>query len=424
LALFAERVWMVEIKFLGACREVGRSGFQVTIGKDRFLLDYGYEVQHGTVPIEPEMPLSGVFVSHAHIDHSGMIPNLYRKGYEGHVYTTEATSAIMEILLRDSIKVQKKRGEQTHFLPKDIEKTMLMNKTLDYGKPVSFRDSKATLLDAGHIPGASGVLIEGSGKKILYTGDIKFEGTRLVGGARLDVKGLDALLIESTYSYKDHPDREELVDKLREICQETIYNNGFVVIPSFAVGRTQELLVMLYDLGFPIHLDGMGIEVGEVMLQNRKFLKDPKGLQKAFSRAHKVHGFKDRKNVLDKPGIIICTAGMMNGGPIHYYMQKLHDRENCTLCLTGFQVPGTVGRALMDTGRYVNEGVDVAPKMRMEFMDFSAHTDRDHIIGFIKRNRPKKVFLIHGDRTEEFADEIRKMGFDAEAPKNGDTATI
>lgn len=415
---------MVEIKFLGACREVGRSGVQLSSAKDRFLFDYGYEVQYGHVPIEPRLPLSGVFISHAHIDHSGMVPQLYRMGYQGSVYTTRATAGIMEILLRDSIKVQKKRGEETHFLPGDIVKTMRLNKTPELGKPVRFSDSSVTLLDAGHIPGAAGVLLETGGKKILYTGDIKFIDTQLVRGAKMDVNGLDALLCESTYSYKDHPDREKLEDQLRELCQETIYNNGFMLIPSFAVGRTQELLLILHDLGFPIHVDGMGIEVTETMLRHPRSLADNKMLQKAFGRAHRVSGYKDRKKVLEKPGIIICTAGMMNGGPVSYYIKKLHDRENCTLAMTGYQVEGTVGRTLLDTGRYINEGINVRPKMRMDFMDFSAHSDRSHTIDYIKRVKPRKIFFMHGDRTQEFAKEFRGMGFDASAPKNGDVVNI
>lgn len=415
---------MVDIRFLGACREVGRSGVHLRAGKDTFLFDYGYEVQHGHVPIVPELPLSGVFISHAHIDHSGMVPQLYNMGYQGSVYTTKPTSEIMEVLLYDSLKVQKKRGEQTHFLPGNIQKTMELNKKVSYGKPVGFRESKVTLLDAGHIPGAASILLETAKKKVLYTGDIKFIETGLARGARIDVKGLDALLCESTYSYKDHPDRDELEDKLRELCQETIYNNGFVLIPSFAVGRTQDVLIMLHDLGFPMHVDGMGIEMAQIMLRNPGSLRDSKELQKAFSKAHKVDGFKDRKSVLDRPGIIICTAGMMNGGPVNYYMKKLHDRENCVLAMTGFQVEGTVGRNLIDTGRYVNEGIDVEPKMRREFFDFSAHADRSHIIDFIKRNNPKKVFLMHGDRTQDFAKELQGMGIDAHAPKNGDTVKV
>jgi putative mRNA 3-end processing factor len=415
---------MVEISFLGGCREVGRSAVQVSSRKESFLIDYGIEVQDSTVPIKPKLPLSGVFISHSHIDHSGLCPQLYRMGYKGSVYATKASIALMEILLYDSIKVQKKKGQQPHFLPNNVETTMRLARTPEFNRPVKFGSSQVTLLDSGHIPGGASVLVEAEGKKILYTSDCKFQDTKLMKGARIDVKGLDALICESTYSYKDHPDRDKLEDKLRELAQETVYKDGHLIVPSFAVGRTQELLIILHDLGFPIHMDGMGIEATEAMLRHPSSVRDGKLLRKAFGRAHKVYISKDRKSVLDRPGIVICTAGMLNGGPVSYYIKKLHNDERSALCMTGFQVEKTVGRTLLDTGRYINEGLDVEPKMKIEFMDFSAHTDRSHLTEFFKRVKPKKLLLVHGDRTQEFAKEMKAEGFDAEAPKNGDRIKI
>jgi putative mRNA 3-end processing factor len=415
---------MVDITFLGGCREVGKSAVQLAAGSDSFLFDYGIEVQGGKPPIKPAMPLSGAFITHAHIDHSGMAPQLYRIGYEGSVFATKTSFGLMDILLHDSIKVQKKRGEKPHFLSTDIEKMLRLAKMTEFNRPVKFKQSQVTLLDSGHIPGSSSILLESQGKKVLYTGDIKFMDTKLMKGASIDVRGLDALICESTYSYKDHPERAGLEEQLRELAQETVYNDGHLIVPSFAVGRTQELLILLHDLGFPLYLDGMGIEATEAMLQNPSSVRDGKLLQKAFSRTRKVLISKDRKHILDKPCIVVCTAGMLNGGPVSHYIKKLHDRENCALCMTGFQVENTVGRALMDTGRYINEGLDVKPKMRIEFMDFSAHTDRSHLIDFFKRTKPKKLFLVHGDRTQEFARELQGMGFDAHAPKNGDKVRV
>jgi putative mRNA 3-end processing factor len=415
---------MVEINFLGGCREVGRSAVQAKAGSDSFLFDYGIEVQHNTVPLEPDMPLSAAFISHAHIDHSGLCPQLYARGFTGSVYATEASISLMEILLMDSIKVQKKRGEQPHFLPGHVKRTLELSKSPTFKQPTRFKDSAVTLLDAGHIPGSASILLESKGKKILYTGDIKFMDTKLMNGAKNQVKGLDALICESTYSYKDHPDRGKLEDRLRELAQETIYNNGHLIVPSFAVGRTQELLILLHDLGFPLFMDGMGIEASEAMIHNPSSVRDSRILNRAFGKARKIRSSKDRKSVLDKPSIVLCTAGMLNGGPVSYYIKKLHDRENCAMALTGFQVEGTVGRTLMDSGRYVNEGIDVKPKMRIESLDFSAHADRTHIMEYIKQNKPKKVFLVHGADTQGFARELNKMGINAEAPKAGDKARI
>jgi putative mRNA 3-end processing factor len=415
---------MVELNFLGGGNEVGRAAVLIRAGRDRLLLDYGIDVQKGDVPMAPGFPLSGVFVTHAHIDHSGLLPELYKRGWNGHVYGTGATFGLCGLLLKDSMKVQKKRGENPAFLAGHIETMNRLWKKLDYNKQVKFMDSSVRLLDAGHIPGSACPLLETEGKRILYTGDIKFVDTRLVKGSGIWNEDLDVLITESTYHYRNHPDRKELEDNLREIAQNTVYNNGTLLIPSFSVGRTQEILLILHDLGFPIFMDGMGIEATEIILNYPKFLRNAKELRKAFSRARKIRKSKDRKDAVNTPCVIISTAGMLNGGPIGYYMKHLHGKENCALVLTGYQVEGTVGRKLIDTGRYVNEGIDVRPKMPITFMDFSAHCGRDNLIKLVKKTNPGKVFLVHGDGTPGFAEELRGMGFDAHAVVNGEKIRI
>ncbi len=415
---------MVDITFLGGCREVGRMGLLLKSGGKRILWEYGVNVQTMDVPENPGLPLDAVFVTHAHLDHSGYTPRLYKEGYEGSVYATQITFDLMSLLLRDSIKVQKKKGLELQFLPQDIQKLERRKKSLEFGEIERFNGVSVTLHSAGHVPGAASLLMEAEGKRVLYTGDIKFIHTKLVEGAKDDYKDIDVLITESTYSYKNHPDREMLFDRLREIAQETLYNNGILLLPAFAVGRTQELLLNLHDLGFPIYLDGMGIDATERMLNNPNYIENANELRKAFSKAHKITKTKDRKEAISKPSIIITTAGMMNGGPIGFYMKKLYNRENCSLVTTGYMVEGTVGRHLVDTGRYVSEGIDVKPKMRMEFLDLSAHTDRDHIINFLKKVSPKKVILVHGDHNIEFEKELRDMGMDAHTPKIGETLSV
>lgn len=415
---------MVDITLLGAGNEVGRAAVLIKAEKDRFLFDYGLEVQDSATPIQPELPLTAMFISHAHIDHSGMIPELYKRGWHGNVYGTPATFGITNLLLQDSIKVQRKRGEDPHFLKEHI---VMMNKhwkLIDYNRKVKFNNSTVKLLSAGHIPGSSSVLLETGKKRILYTGDVKFTDTRLIKKSEITKEKVDVLIMESTYHYKNHPDRKKLEDELRSVVQNTVYNNGTVLIPSFAVGRTQELLSILNDLGFPIYLDGMGIEATEIMLRYPKYLRDPIKLRKAFSRARKVSKGRHRQEALKHPCIVISTAGMMNGGPIGFYIKHLHDREDCALILTGYQVEGTVGRRVMEEGRYVNEGINVKPKMPIHVMDFSAHAGRDGLLNLVKKTNPEKVIVVHGDGTPEFAEELKGMGFDAQAPKNGDRIKV
>ncbi len=413
----------MEIVFLGSGKEVGRSAIMVKTGNESFLLDYGVDVQDMSLPIKAELP-TAVFLTHSHIDHSGHIPSLYKRGYKGNVYATPATFSLCSLLLRDSLKVQKKKGLTPNYQAHDLERMEELKKNLKFQKPANFNSASVELHFAGHVPGAASILLESRRKRILYTGDINFKETALMKQAFTDFKDIDVVICESTYSYKNHPDRKKLADRLRKTIQDTVYNNGIVLLPSFAVGRTQEMLSMVYDLGFPIYLDGMGIDATERILQHPNSVKNPEKLRRAFSMARKLGSASKRKNAISKPCIIISTAGMLSGGPINFYMKRLHQREDCTMILNGFQVPGTVGRILLDTGRYIYEDIDVKPKMKVEFMDFSAHCGHDGIINFLKKLSPEKVFLIHGERTEEFSQELNGMGFDASAPNNGDKVNI
>ena len=177
---------------------------------------------------------------------------------------------------------------------------------------------------------------------------------------------------------------------------------------------------MLHDLGIPMVVDGMGIEATENILRYPDSVRDFKTLNRSFGKAWRVRKRKDRDIALGKPSVIITTAGMMNGGPVGYYVKKLHDRPDCSLILTGYQVEGTVGRTLMDTGRYKNEGMNVKIRNRFKHMDFSAHTDRNHLIKLYKKLNPQKIILVHGEQgIDEFGEELRGMGFDVDVPENG-----
>ncbi len=415
---------MIEIRFLGGCREVGRMGMLIDTGTEKFLWEYGINVQTYEKPLEPEINLDGVFVSHAHLDHSGLLPQLYRLGYDGPLYCDPATLDLLSILLRDSLKLQKRSGEPLDYTLGDIKKLERKTRFLRAGEKEDFVSSTVEFHHAGHIPGGVMPLLECRGKRILFTGDVKFIDTQLMSGAETDFRDIDILISESTYSYTNHPDRKSLEDSLKKIVQETVYGGGICVIPAFAVGRTQEMLMILHKLGFPIYVDGMGIRATEAILRHPKSIKDFKTLQHAFSFARKVSGARDREGVTEEPCIILTTAGMLNGGPVVHYISKLYNRPDCSLILTGYQVPGTAGRELLDTGNFVHEDLKVKPRMRIEFLDFSAHTDHDHLLEFYKKVNPEKIVLIHGERTEEFAEELRGLGFEVFAPKNGEKLEV
>ncbi len=414
----------MDIKMLGGAREVGKSGVLVSTGKEKFVMDYGIEVQHGKKPIEPPMDLDGLFITHAHLDHSGFSAGLYSRGYQGNVFATPATFDITHMLLEDSIKVQHKRGQEAGFTGQDIKRMGRHERIMDFRSPHQIGSSQVELLSAGHIPGASMVSIKSRGKSLLYTGDVKFTATDFMFGADTNVSDVDVLISESTYSYKDHPNRKKLKAQLISIIEETCHNGGVALLPAFAVGRTQEILMMLKDINFPVYVDGMGIRATKRMLNHPDSFLDSRALERAFAHAVKVRRNPDRQEAVRRPSVIITTAGMLQGGPVSFYISKLMERKECSMVLTGYQVEDTPGRNLIETGIYSNGEIEVKPRFPIHFLDFSAHTDRSHLIDFFKKANPGKLVLVHGDRAPEFAEELKGMGFDAVAPRNGESMDI
>jgi putative mRNA 3-end processing factor len=413
----------MEIKSLGSFREVGRSAIEVS-GKERFLLDYGISVQDMEIPLRPSFPLEGILLSHAHLDHCGLLPELYKRGFMGCLYSTPTSLGLANLLLEDSLKVQEKRGVKPYFHAHDIDKMHEFTSSASFGKKIKFHDAEVTFYDAGHVPGSASILVESEGKRILYTGDIKFSDTELMKKAFTDFNDIDVLICESTYTKKDHPDRKKLGEELKAHVMDVYNNNGIVLLPCFAIGRTQEMLQILSELDIPLHLDGMGMKATAIINEHPESVKDGKKLKQSFGRARKIKFHWERFKVLKKPGAIITTAGMLNGGPISHYIKNLHNKEECSLYISGFQVNGTVGSVLQNTGRYVNEGLDVKPKMQILFRDWSAHAGRTEILDFVKKINPKKTIFNHGESCEEFAKEVSGMGFPAIAPRNGETIKV
>jgi putative mRNA 3-end processing factor len=415
---------MSEITVLGGGREVGRLSVLLDSGQEKFILDHGIEVQGFGLPIRTNAKIDAVLLSHAHLDHSGFIPGLYKNGYEGTVYGTDTTFDLCSLLLRDSLKVQDRNKVEPIYMTHDIKEMERKKTVISAGHKVKVGSSLVEFHSAGHVPGSKCFIVNSGGKRVMFTGDINFSDTQLMKAASLSYKDIDVLVTESTYSYKNHPDRGAVEDRLREVAQETIYNNGILLLPTFAVGRAQELLLILHDLGFPVYMDGMAIQASEIIMSYTNSVRNHERLKKAYGKAHKITKSSQRESLLSKPCIIITTAGMLNGGPIGYYIKKLHKRENCRLVLTGYQVPGTVGSNLIETGRYTNEGLDVKPKMGIEQMDFSAHCDHDQLIRFFEKTSPRKIVLVHGEKTTEFSQELKGRGFEVHAPENGDKLKI
>ncbi len=415
---------MIEVKFLGGASEVGKSCLLVDTGVEKFVLDYGLNIQTFQPPIQPPTEIDGLFLTHAHLDHSGMIPEIYGRGFTKNTFGTKTTLDLSKILLTDAVKVQERKGLEPYYGRREIDILESMSKPKKLNTPIEFNGSVVELRDAGHIPGSSMVLLESKNKKILYTGDINYTGTELINGVDTKFSGINALITESTYSYKNHPNRGELTRKLKEKVKEVVSNNGTVLMPSFSIGRTQEMILLLHDIGAPIYLDGMGVTATKTILDNHESVADHHLLKKAFGKAHKIEKSSDRKEALKNNSIIIASAGMMQGGPVQFYMKNLYMRQDCSVILNGYQMDGTPGKRLLDTGRFVSDGMDVEVKMDIQFMDFSAHIGRDDLFKFIEKVNPEKVIPVHGEFIPEFVAELKEKGFDAVLARNGETVTV
>ena len=413
----------MKIRCLGGCREVGKNAFLVE-GKENVLFDYGVKVEIGEPPLKPGK-VDSILLGHAHLDHTGTLPFLYRKN-KPNIFSTVTTFDLAHLLLKDSLKIAKIRGLKKYFEKKDIDKMKKNEVRITYGQRVDTENCSFEFFDAGHIPGSTAPLLEMNGKRILYVSDFNTNSTRLLNGAKINAKDIDILIMESTYSNRDHPPRKETEKEFFNAVKSTVANEGIAVIPSFAVGRAAELLMVLnsFEADFPIYLDGMAKSATEISLKYPEFLRDAKSLRKAFHNVKLISSDEERKKVVKRPCAILTSSGMLEGGPSVRYVKSLYSNPESSIIFTGFLIPRTAGRYLVETGRFVTEGFDLKIKMGIYRLDFSAHTGRSDLFEFVKKIEPEKVVCIHGDNCERFATELRGRGFEAVAPNIGDVINV
>jgi len=407
----------MKIEFLGAMGCVGASGISIEENGDKIILDYGTKVRE----IPPKFPLpvekpKAVLLSHAHLDHSGGIPLLVKK-YSTPIYALDVTKELTELLLEDSIKVSREEGIELPFNEFDVKQTMKSFVIVSYQKPFKIGSFEITYFDAGHIPGSVMIFVESKKTNLLYTGDFNDINTRLLEKCEDDLPKVKNLIIESTYSDREHPDRKREEKELVKMIEESILNNSPAIVAAFAVGRAQEILIVLakHGISYPLFMDGMAKKATTIINKYKKYLREPEELEDALKFVTFVEG-RMRRRLVKETACIITTSGMLNGGPVIKYIEKLHKNERASLILTGWQIEGTPGRILLETGRFIFGSMDIEVKMRVRRFDFSAHAGRKSLFEFVKKLNPEKIFCVHGDHTEEFAEELRRDGFDAVAP--------
>ncbi|HLC36967.1 MAG TPA: MBL fold metallo-hydrolase [archaeon] len=420
----------MKVKFLGAAQEVGRSSFLVDYG-DKVLLDHGVKlhVEETSYPLEFNVNLDAVILSHAHLDHSGNIPHLY---YNSNAinYMTSPTQEISHIMWKDTIKIANYDNVTPIYDKEQIDDALNNSFTVDYKKKIQISDSTSfEFFDAGHICGAALTKLQMKNKTLLYSGDFKMHESRVHKGADFKSVGkVDYLMIEATYGDRNQEDRIEVEKRFIESAQETVDNGGIALIPAFAVGRTQEIIQTLVDYKFSgnIYMDGMGKRVTQVFLRNPRYLRDQKALKKAMNKVKWIKDDRDRKKALKEGGAIVSTAGMLQGGPVYYYLPLIINDKKNKIILTGYQVEDTPGRTLMETGKLILEEEVFDVNCPYERFDFSAHADHDELFKAIELVNPEKVVLVHGDPKvmAKFAAEIKEKGFTPVIPQLGHTVEL
>ncbi len=416
---------MTRLSFLGGFREVGRSAVLVDTGTEKILLDYGNKinVKPTEYPKEISDKLDAVILTHAHLDHCGAIPIIYHQGQKCSFYGTGINKTLAKMLLFDSWKIAMYEGEEEKFTKKDIKITLKHFKPVEYRKPFKIGKTTITFFDAGHIPGSAMILLETNNKRILYTGDFMLSDSRLVKGADSKIPNSDILITESTYSDREHPDRIKEERKMIESIKETIANNGIALISCFAIARTQEILLTLdeYEIKGNVYLDGMSMKATRIIDSYPQLQREYNQVKQALNRLRVrfITNPSIRKKAIKKPSIIVTTSGMLTGGPVARYIEKLYDRDDSTLILTGFQVPGTEGALLLQTGRYIHQDLDLKMGMSVRKFNFSSHAPRSELFSFARKINPGKIFCVHGDNTVRFAKDLNhEFGFNAISPKD------
>ncbi|MFH1200504.1 MAG: MBL fold metallo-hydrolase RNA specificity domain-containing protein [Candidatus Micrarchaeota archaeon] len=406
----------MRLSFLGGAREVGRSCI-LAQGKRRVLFDCGVKFEEGEeyplIDARIAKKLDAAVLSHAHLDHSGYMPALYGMGYRGKVSLTKPTRDLAQLLISDYISIAKDSGNRIPYTQKQADAFLSGTEILEYGEQSAHAAVK--LRSAGHILGAAMVELQDS-KRLLYTGDISLRSSRLLDPA--DMAGVDAeiLVIESTYGGNEdlHEPAKDTANRLVASIQSTLDAGGKVLIPSFAIGRGQEVLFLLESYmrsgkleSVPIYIDGMVSKALRIYRHNAICLKDEvkRRILTSDDDPFKSPFYhqpetKDRSDVIDGGKcIIVAPSGMLNGGPSLSYLKALAGDPKNKLVFSGFQAENTIGRQLQDGAKRLSiRGEEVEVLLKVEEAHMSAHADSRELLSVV-RSLPslEKVFVVHGE---------------------------
>ncbi|MBD3388997.1 MAG: beta-CASP ribonuclease aCPSF1 [Candidatus Altiarchaeales archaeon] len=452
----------IRVTPLGGAQQVGRSCVLLQTPASNVLIDCGINVAASDTDRFPDFravklaisELDAVVVSHAHLDHCGFVPYLYKYGYDGPIYCTEPTRDLMALLVLDAVEIGVKGQNELPFGSKEVREMIKHTIPLEYNEVADITpDIHLTLYNAGHILGSSVCHFHiGEGlHNMVYTGDFKFGDTRLLEAANYDFPRVETLIMESTYGgrYDTQPKRRDAETVLIDTIKKTINRKGKVLIPVFSVGRSQEVMMVLEnayrfgDLDVPVYLDGMIWEATAIHTSYPEYLKKHikhrifNGYNPFLVDAFEKVEHKKRPDIIKNPDpcVILATSGMMTGGPsVEYFKAFAEDNRN-TIAFVGYQAEGSLGRriqngvnevALEDGGK--TRGIKV--NLNVQTVDgFSGHADRRQLLGYSKKinPKPKRAIIMHGEasKTMNLSMTLYDMfGFEATAPKNLDSIRL
>lgn len=447
----------VRLSCLGASRQVGRACFLLQTPESRVLIDCGIDPgEEGAESYPfldaPEFNISemdAVIVTHSHLDHSGLIPYLFKFGYKGPVYCTLPTRDVMSLLQLDMIKIQRSEGKEPIYTSEEVRQMVLHTICLDYDEVTDITpDLRLTFYNAGHVLGSSIVHLNiGNGlHNFAYTGDLKYARTNVLEPANTQFPRIETLMIEATYGGKENVLAEQDADEyMVKVIQETFARRGKILMPVLGSGRAQEVMVIVERLmreekipKAPIYIDGMLADITAIHTAYPEFLS--RNLrQQIFHKENnpflsdlfkKIGSNKERQEVIAEEGscLILATSGMMSGGPSVEYFKALCEGSKHSLIFSCYQPPGSLGYRIRSGEKEImfregNKQQLYQVRMDVHKVEITNHSDRRQLMNFVKRcnPQPRKIIVVHGEssRCLDFASSIhRQFRIETIAPKN------
>ncbi len=427
----------IRLTAFGGFKEVGRQSMFLQTSESNILIECGVNVGTPSKAFPRlDMPefnldeLDAVIITHAHLDHCGMVPFLFKYGYRGPVYMTAPTLNLATLLQLDYLDVAEREGKLRPYRDRDVKEAILHTVTLNYGEVTDIApDVRLTLHNAGHILGSAIVHLHiGDGQyNLAYTGDFKFGRTRLLEPATFTFPRLETLIVESTYGHPTDkmPPRQEVERKFASIIKKTVERGGKVLIPVLAVGRAQEIMLVLEDLvtkkripKIPVYIEGMIAQATAIHTTHPEALSKKiremifhQGINPFLNEIFvQVDSHEQREEIVEgEPCIIMATSGMLAGGPSVEYFRLLAPDERNTLCFVSYQSPQTLGSRIQKGWKEIpmrnRDGQQVIVPVNLEVATvegFSGHSDRKQILNFVKRVNPapERVLTCHGEATK------------------------